>query len=166
LFGCGGRPVLLERDGELVTYVWYLPNGAPHSEWIWIVPGPGQLVPTGHQVLPKFRGQRIYQKTQNFAYRQLQAEGYTGFPSFAEAFNRSTLRAGEAGRDGAGPRRYVGRISYLRVLGLVIYKMSGNSGARKWGAGLWNRQRPYRLSFEFFHQKDATQRVPSSKTTL
>lgn len=152
LFSCGGRPVLLERDGELVTYVWYLPNGGLHADWIWIVPREGDVVTKGHQVLPKFRGQRIYQKTQNFSYSELMSQGYACIPSFAETLNTSTLRAGEAGRAGAGPRRYIGKVSYLRMLGLVIYKFSGNSGARKWGAGFWNRARPYRLSFDFFHE--------------
>lgn len=152
LFSCGGRPVLLEKDGELATYVWYLPHGGLHADWIWIVPGPGEVVTKGHQVLPKFRGQRIYQKTQNFAYSQLQAEGYTGLPSVVEALNRSTLKAGASGRDGAGPRRYIGRVSYLRILGLVIFRMSGDLGAKKWGVGFWSQKHPYRLSFDFFHE--------------
>jgi len=154
LFSCGGRPVLLERDGELVTYVWYLPDGVSNSGWIWIAPGPEELVSTGHQVLPKFRGQGIYQRTRNFAGSQLAAEGYRRHISTVEALNRASLRAGEGGRPGTGPRRYVGRITYVRILGLVIFRLSGATGSRKWGAGFWRRKHPYRLSYDFFHEKD------------
>jgi len=96
--------VLLEKDGELVTYAWYLPKGRMVSNWIWIVPRPRELASVGYQVLPKFRGQRIYQKTLNFSCSQLYSEGYSGFVSFAEVLNRSTMRAGEAGRNGSGPQ--------------------------------------------------------------
>ena len=154
LFGCGGRPVLLERDGELVTYVWYLPDGVLNSDWLRIVPRPRELASKGHQVLPKFRGQGIYQRTRNFAGSQLSAEGYLRHVSTVEVLNRASLRAGKGWRPGTGPRRHVGRISYLRILGLVVFRLSGSSGARKWGAGFWNRKRPYQLSFDFFHEKD------------
>jgi hypothetical protein len=154
LFSCGGRPVLLEKDGELVTYVWYLPHGGLVSDWIWIVPRPGETVSKGHQVLPKFRGQRVFQKTRNFSYSALTDLGYTCNVSIVEVLNRASMRAGKGGRRGTGPRRYVGLISYLRLLGLVIFRLSGTSGARKWGVGFWNRKHPYRLSFDLFHEKD------------
>ena len=152
LFSEGGKPARLERDGELVTYVWYLPRGALVSDWIWILPQPGDIPAQGHQVLHKFRGQRIYQQTQNFTYSQLQAQGYRCLVSFAEGLNQPTFRAGETGRAGAGPRRYVGRITFIRVLGFVVFKLTGASGTKKWGAGFWNPRRPYRLSFDEFHQ--------------
>ena len=46
------------------------------------------------------------------------------------------------------PRRFLGRISFVRLLGLVIYCRDG----RKWGAGLWNERRPFELSFDDFDE--------------
>jgi len=153
LFSGGARPALLEDDGELITYVWFSPNGSSQAGWIWVVPRQDGIASKAHQVMPNFRGQRYFQKVRNFAYLQLQAQGHSAVATVIEVLNRSSLRAIEVECEGGVPWQFVGKIAFLRILGLVVFRVSGPSGTLKWGAGFWTRNRPYRLSFDIFQSK-------------
>ena len=93
---------------------------------------------------PEFRGRRIHSQTRYFAYSALSGLGYTSIVALIEHLNRSALRAGQG-----GIRRYVGRLSYVRLLGLVVYRLDD-----KWGAGFWNRAHPFELSFDMFDREN------------
>lgn len=138
----GGRAAVCAKDGRLVTYTWYLPGGHTVFGWLRIV-GDRQMYSTASFVAPEFRGRRIHSETRYFAYSALAGLGYTRITGFIENLNRSALRAGQG-----GIRRYIGRLSYVRLLGLVIYRLDG-----KWGAGFWNLTRPYDLSFDVFDRE-------------
>lgn len=138
-FAGGARAALCVKDGRLIAYTWFLPN--PHTvfDWIRVIPDRDVYIAAAF-VAPEFRGRKISFETRKFAYPALAALGYTGIISFVEALNRSSIRTTHA-----GVRRYIGRLSYVRLLGLVIYRLNG-----RWGAGFWNRARPYDLSFGDF----------------
>ena len=97
-------------------------------------------------VAPAFRGQRLHSETCKFSFSHLAGEGVTRFVTFIEALNRSSLRA-----DVVHPRRYIGRIAYIRLLGFVIYRTN-----RGWSAGFWNKSRPRELWLEAFDRGKAT----------
>jgi hypothetical protein len=139
LFAQGGRAALCGHDGKLITYTWYQPDGYTVFGWLRISLD-HQVYSTATFVAPEFRGRRIHSQTRYFAYAALSDLGYTGIVALIEHLDRSALRAGQGGL-----RRYIGRLTYVRLLGLVIYRLDD-----KWGAGLWNRARPFELSFDVF----------------
>jgi hypothetical protein len=141
-FAQGARAALCAKDGKLVGYTWYPTSDWTAFGWIRIVLE-GEVYAAAAYIAPEFRGRSLHNETRRFAYPALAALGYTRLVSFAEHLNRSTMRAGRTSN-----RRYIGRLSYVRLLGLVIFRLDG-----KWGAGFWNRRRPMELSFDVFDRE-------------
>lgn len=133
----GAYGALCEKDGKLVAYTWYLTQPRTANDWIRVVPKDAPYVFLAY-VSPEFRGRGIYLETRLFAYPALAELGYTGTFSFVDHLNRSSLRASKA-----TPRRYVGRLSYVRILGFAVYRLGG-----KWGAGFYGPKRPLALDFD------------------
>jgi hypothetical protein len=151
-FRDGAYGAFCEKDGKLVAYTWYLVQPLVVYDWIKIVPRDQPFVLLAY-VSPEFRGQGIHLETRLFAYPALAELGYTGIFSFVEHLNRSSLRTGKA-----TPRRYLGRLTYLRILGFAVYRLDG-----KWGCGIYGPRRPFMLDFDRFdegnfdfHHKHAT----------
>ena len=138
-----GRAALCTKNGRLITYTWYLPGGCKVFGWLRIV-GDRQMYSTATYVAPEFRGRRIHSQTRYFAYSALADLGYTSIVAFIEFLNRSALRAGQG-----GIRRYIGQLTYWRLLGLVIYRLNS-----KWSVGFWNMRRPLDLSFDDFDREN------------
>jgi len=133
----GGYAAMCAKDGKLVASTWYLPNPYVTYNWVRVVPDQALYVAAAY-VAPEFRGRRLHLETRKFAYAALADLGYNGIISFVEHLNKSSLRTG-----GVTPRRYLGRLSYLRLLGTVVYRFDG-----KWGVGFWNRSQPLNVRFQ------------------
>ena len=137
-----GRAAICVKDGKLVAYTWYVPVAWTCFGWIR-AQYDRRVFATAAYVAPEYRGHRLHSETRYFAYPALGALGYVGLVSFIERLNHSSMRTGVH-----SPRRYVGRLFYVRLLGLVIYRLDG-----KWGAGFWNRSRPFHVRFEDFDRE-------------
>ncbi len=142
LMAQGGRAALCAREGKLVGYVWCLTDHYIAFDWIRVVLD-GDVYGAAAYVAPELRGRNLHNETRRFAYPALRDLGYTRAISFVEHLNRSSMRAGKT-----SDRRYIGRLTYVRLLGLVVYRLDG-----KWGAGFWNRARPFDLSFGVFDRE-------------
>jgi hypothetical protein len=142
-FAEGARAAVCEHDGKLIACAWPVLNDHTVFGWMRVIVGRKVHGRAGY-VAPEFRGREIHFETRNFMYSALADLGYTGIVSFIEHLNRSALHAG-----GNTPRRYVGRLFYVRLLGLVVYRLDD-----KWGAGSWNRTRPFELSFDVFDREN------------
>jgi hypothetical protein len=137
LFREGARVAMCEKDGTLVAYTWFLTQPHVVYDWIRVAPQDAPFIYLAY-VSPAFRGQHIHLETRLFAYAALAELGYSGIISFIEHLNRSSLRTGKT-----TPRRYLGRLTYVRVLGFTIYRLDG-----KWGAGFYGPTRPFELDFD------------------
>lgn len=142
-FTQGARAALCTQGDKLVGYTWYLPSRCTVFGWIR-ANFEQRLYGAAAYVAPEFRGRRLHMETRKFAYPALTALGYTGIASFIEHFNRSSMRTGKD-----SPRRHIGRLTYVRLLGVVAYRLDG-----KWGAGFYNRRRPFELSFDVFDRQN------------
>ncbi len=138
----GARASICVHDGRLVGYSWHTSDNYLAYDWIRIRLN-GQIYVSTAYLAPEFRGRRIHSENRYFAFPALGELGYDRVISLIESLNRSSLHSG---RD--EPRHYVGRIWYLRLLGLVIYRIDN-----KWGAGFWHRGRPFDLSFDVFDRE-------------
>jgi len=137
----GARAALCAQNGMLVTYTWYLPSGSTVFGWLRVV-FDRRMYSTSTFVAPEFRGHGVHSQTRYFAFPELIALGYSGIVALIEQLNRSSLRTGKD-----EPRRYIGRLSYARFLGLTVCRVN-----RKWGVGYWNRSHPRELSFDMFDE--------------
>jgi hypothetical protein len=66
--------------------------------------------------------------------------------------NKSSLRA-----DAKKTRRYIGHISYVRLLGLVVYRLN-----KKWSMGFWSAQRPLKVTYKMLK----TDPAPDAKVEI
>jgi GNAT superfamily N-acetyltransferase len=137
-FDQGAYGAMCAKDGKLIACTWYFPNPYITYDWICVVLDQVLYVAAAY-VAPEYRGRRIQSQTRNFAYPALSDLGYTGVFSFTEHLNRSSIRA-----RGNSVLHHIGRMSYARILGFVVYSLDG-----KWGAGLWNHKRPLELSVDY-----------------
>lgn len=150
----GARAVITTLDREIVGYSWYVPEVWMSEGWLRVTIAANEIWGGHAYTAPKHRGQRIQTEVRKFAYPRLIAEGYERVLGFVAVLNRSSLRAGLT-----SARKYVGRIFYIRLLGLVIYRID-----RKWGAGFWNEAWPYDLSFDVF-DREAPSRPPKAASS-
>ncbi len=148
------RAHLITKDGETVAYSWVIPDFWDILGWARVRLAPGEFYAAAAYVARAHRGQRLQGELRKFAWSQLAGEGHKRVVTFIEMLNRSSLR-GQV----KPARRYVGRFSYVRLLGLVVYRIDG-----KWGAGTWNRARPLDLSFDMF-DRSAPSRPPKGAAT-
>lgn len=139
----GARVALCTKDGKLVGYVWCMTGQCTVFGWIRVLLD-GDVYGAAAYVAPEFRGRNLRNESRRFTYPELTALGYSRAVSFIEHFNRSSMRSGRT-----SDRRYIGRLSYLRILGLVIYRIDSH-----WGAGFWNQSRPFELSFDIFDREN------------
>ncbi len=150
-FDAHARAVITTLDDEMVGYAWLMTEDWTSHEWLRVNLAADEVWGGYIQTAPAHRGKRLLAGVRKFAYPKLIAEGYERVLVFVDALNRSSLRGGLS-----PGRRYVGRIFYVRVLKFVIYRIGG-----KWGAGFWNRRRPYKFSFDVF-DRDGPSWSPSA----
>lgn len=143
------RPVISSKDGEFVGLTWPIPGALDNYGWMRVSPAPGDIWGGPAYTDPKFRGMRSHKESRMFAYPQLLDEGYKCIIGFVQLTNHSSLRV-----RASSARRYVGRIFYIRLLGVVLYRIQA-----KWGIGFWNKSRPYCFSFNVF-DRDGPSRPP------
>ncbi len=141
----GAHVALCTKDDKLVSYVWCLTGQCSVFDWIKVLLE-GDIYGAAAYVAPEFRGRNLRNETRRFTYPGLINLGYSRSFSFVEHLNRSSMRTGRASY-----RRYIGRLSFLRILGLVIYRIDS-----QWGAGFWSRSRPFELSFDIFDRENFT----------
>jgi len=144
----GARAVITTKadqmgSDKMVGYAWLMTKDWTSQGWMRVKLAPNEVWGGFIFTAPEHRGKRILAGVRQFSYPRLITEGYDKVLVFVSALNRSSLRAG-----GTPGRKYVGRIFYIRLLGLVIYRIG-----RKWGAGFWNQQRPYAFSYDMFDRK-------------
>jgi hypothetical protein len=149
-----GRAHLISKNGETVAYGWLIKDFWNVFGWVRVRLAPGELYSAAGYVAPAHRGQRLQGELRKFAWSQMAGEGNKRIVTFIEMLNRSSLRAPVK-----PARRYVGRLWYARVLGLVIYRLDG-----KWGTGFWNLDRPFELSFDIF-DRNVPSRPPKGAAT-
>ena len=135
-FRNGGRVAITTKDGNPVGYFWLFPRTNIFNGWIQLTVAPDEIVGGHIFVAPEFRGERWFREIRRFVFPQLIDEGYERMLGFIAALNRSSLRAGSSAE-----RRNVGRVFYIRILGLIIHRVGG-----KWGAGFWRERRPLPVS--------------------
>jgi len=148
------RAHVISKDGETVAYAWVIPEFWDVFGWARVRLAPGEIYAAAAYVAPAQRGQRLQGELRKFAWSELAGEGYKRVVTFVEMLNRSSLRS-----QVKPARRYIGRLWYIRLLGLVVYRID-----RKWGAGVWNRNRPLELSFDMF-DRTAPSRPPEGAAT-
>lgn len=148
------RAQLILKDGESIAYAWLIPDFWDVFGWARVRLAPGEIYAAAAYVAPAQRGQRLQGELRKFAWSELAREGNKRVVTFVEMLNRSSLRS-----QMKPARRYIGRLWYVRLLGLVVYRID-----RKWGAGVWNRNRPLELSFDMF-DRTAPSRPPEGAAT-
>lgn len=153
-FAHGARGTILEIDGNLIANNWVIPNHWTCFDWIRFELGPTELYGASSFVAPEYRGRQVHQQTRSFAYGCMAGQGYERVFTLIEALNRSSLRAG-AGK----PRRYLGYLSYVRVLGLVVFHLNGT-----WRVGFWNARRPFSLTHDLLAPERAAA-IPKTAST-
>ncbi len=121
----------------MVAYAWYLPKEWSIHGWIKVILGQKVYAASAY-VATEYRGRKIAVETQKFAYPALASLGFTGVISFIEHLNQNSLRSIRN-----TPRTLIGRVFYVRLLGLVVYCLDG-----RWGVGFWNRRHPLELRVE------------------
>ena len=146
-----GCVVITTLDGEVAGYAWWISKSWTSEGWLRVTPATGELWAEHAYTVPEHRGKRIQRQIRKFAYPQLIAQGCERVLGFVDVLNRSSLQAGST-----PARKYVGRVLYVRVFGLVFYRID-----RKWGAGVWNEARPYDLNFDVF-DRDGPSRSPKA----
>jgi hypothetical protein len=149
-FSHGARGTILEIDGELIANNWAVPKQWACFDWIGFDLASDEIYGASSFVAPSHRGQRIHHQTRNFLYGSLATEGYQRSITLIETLNKSSLRA-SAGK----PRQYHGHLSYVRVLGLVVYKLNG-----RWGAGFWNKSHPLMLTYDMVKASTVAPQTP------
>jgi GNAT superfamily N-acetyltransferase len=132
------RAHFISKDGETIAYSWLVEDCWEVFEWARVRLAPGEIYASSAYVAPAHRGQRLRGELRKFAWRELAEEGNKRVVTFVEMLKRSSLRS-----QVKPARRYVGRVWYMRLLGLVIYRIDG-----KWGAGFWSLARPFERSFD------------------
>lgn len=148
------RAHVISKGCEIVAYAWVIPEFWDVFGWARVRLAPGEIYSAAAYVAPAQRGQRLQGELRKFAWSKLAGEGNTRVVTFVEMLNRSSLRA-----QVKPARRYVGRLWYVRILGLVIHSIDGH-----WGAGFWNHNRPFELSFDVFDRISAS-RPPEGAAT-
>lgn len=148
------RAHIIVKDNETVAYAWVIQESWDVFGWAQIRCAPGEIYSAGAYVAVAHRGRRLQGELRKFGWSQLADEGYERAVTFVEMLNRSSLRS-----QVKPARRYIGRLWYIRILGLVIYSIDG-----KWGAGFWNKDRPFELSFDMF-DRAAPSRPPKGAAT-
>jgi hypothetical protein len=136
----GARAVITCLGDEIVGYAWLMTGNWTSHGWLRVRLAADEVWGGYIYTAPEHRGRRILAGVRQFAYPLLIEEGYDKVLVFVDALNNSSLRAG-----GTPGRNYVGSIFYFRLLGLVVYRVG-----TKWGAGFWNRRRPYKFSYDVF----------------
>ncbi|NQV22477.1 MAG: hypothetical protein HQ511_13770 [Rhodospirillales bacterium] len=126
-FDLGGRPVVVEDGGNVVGYTWVIPDGGDLYDWLRLEVGPKEVWGATAFVIPAYRGKEIGPMMKGFAYRELAGEGYERSLTMIEKLN--TLSKHAAAKV---PQRVVGKISYVRLLGLTVAK-----AADQWFLGYW-----------------------------
>jgi GNAT superfamily N-acetyltransferase len=153
-FDCGAFGSVLEIDGQLIANNWAIPNHWACFDWIGFELEPDEIYGASSFVAPAYRGQRIHHQTRSFMYGQMAALGYRRAITLIEVLNKSSLKA-----SAHKPRKYHGFLSYVRLLGLIVYKLNG-----KWGVGFWNQKRPLALTYRMLKADQGTEtgRLPVS----
>lgn len=144
-FDAGGRAALVTSGDEMVGYYWAIPERWDSYGWLRFTMAANEFWGGHNFVAPAFRGKKIAGETRDFAYAQLLSEGYERAAGAVQALNRSSLRVW------SGPaNRILGRIFYIRLGDLIIYRIGG-----KWGAGFYGGGRPLEFSLDQFHAANA-----------
>ncbi len=139
-FDAGGRAVITTCNGEMVGYHWFVPNRWDCYGWLRFTVAAKEIWGAHNYVAPAYRGKRMAGETRDFAYAQLLSEGYERSAGVVQALNRSSLRVWSSPAN-----RVLGRVFYIRLVDLIIYRIGG-----KWGAGLYASGRPLEFSLDEF----------------
>lgn len=140
-FAGGGRAVITTSGDEMVGYYWAIPERWDSYGWLRFTMAAKEFWGGHNFVAPAFRGKKIAGETRDFAYGQLLSEGYERAAGSVQVLNRSSLRVW------SGPaNRVLGRIFYIRLVDLIIYRIGGT-----WGAGFYGGGRPLEFSLDDFH---------------
>jgi GNAT superfamily N-acetyltransferase len=136
-FDAGGRvAVTTNTDGQIIGYNWSLLDYANSQGWMRFTYAPTDIWGAHNYVAPAYRGQRIAGQIRRFVYLQLQSEGYKRSAGLVETLNRSALQTW------ASPaNRLLGALFFVRIGHFIVYRIG-----RKWGAGFYGGDRPFRLS--------------------
>ena len=137
-FDHNARGSVLEIDGQLIANNWAVPEKWTCFDWIGFELAPDEVYGASSFVAPDLRGQRIHHQTRSFLYGHLAAEGYRRVITLIEVLNKSSLNS-----IAHKPWQYLGFLSYVRVLVLVIYKLNNT-----WGMGFWSQSRPLKVTYQ------------------
>lgn len=142
----GGEGAVLERDNQVVAFEWFHAT-APDRDEPWSVPllgkgswlslrlPPEDIWSAESWVAPEHRGQRLIVRCQKFANTRFARARYRRYWGMMYVGNTNAFRA--HAKRGYHP---VGRIFYIRVLGLTFVRAGGFAGL-----GWWTGKRPFEL---------------------
>ncbi len=130
LFERGARVAMLERDGALVGCLWIEPTAHNPYDWLRFNLSPEDLWVIYTWVDPGHRGQRLFGRLRRFIALNCICEGYTRLLSAIGKENTPSLRA-----NAKTPNRILGRILYLRCLGITVLRARGRLDVGWWAVG-------------------------------
>ena len=151
-FDHGGQGTILEISGKLIANNWVIPDQWTCFDWIRFELGPTELYGASSFVAAEYRGRRARHQTRSFAYGCIAGQGYERVYTTIEALNRSSLRA-----SAHKPRRHLGYLSYVRLFGLIVFRLGGT-----WRAGFWNNRHPFTLTHDVLHAGQDTGSAPAA----
>ena len=139
----GNRALILERDDDVISYFLYPSDSHHQASWVRFEFLPTDIWTIYTWVAPEYRGQGIHAHVRNFAASELEQAGYTRELSTIDALNRNSLRAHT--KLGGW---FIGRIFFLRILGLTLVRVG-----RSVRIGWWGPNRPFVVDIKRFESK-------------
>lgn len=135
-FARGSRIAVLDRDGRVLVHGWYDLAAHEQDDWLTFCLEPDDVMGASIWVQPDQRGGGLAPRVIGFVWSDLAREGYARTIGIINALNRNSRRACK--KAGVVP---IGRLFYVRFLGLVYMRYGARSRI-----GFWNSRNRLNLA--------------------
>lgn len=129
----GDRVAVMEAEDDsgrgIVAWNWYATEYFDQRPWLRLTLGERETMGTLAVVAPAYRGKGLANRVSAFAFRDFARQGYLRDYGLFDALNRNSLKA--FAKMGHQP---IGRIAYVRCLGLTVLKVNNRARAGVWSA--------------------------------
>jgi len=142
-FERGVRVWLLEREGQLIAFMWLSPNDCERQDWGLFKASPKDIWGIDMRVVPEYRGQGIGPRMNRHAASECARLGYSRIVSCVSSLNRNSLRADQ-------------KVGYKRICHFFVFRFLGCTLVYSRGflrLGRWNSRRRLELQVELFDKE-------------